>query len=411
MTWANTWFTFNCGYEVNEQNQCESIAGAASLGLEYLVADAGWYECAHPYWWDGVGSWVPRADAFPNGFAPVAARGAQGGVGFGLWFEPERAALTSRLARQHPEWMLGATRDHTAMAATVGVRHVSLLVDLGLREVQDWLIGLVDTYVAQGMRWFRHDFNLDPLDLWRAADPPRRRGITEIRYIEGLYRILDEIHRRHPGLYIEGCASGGRRIDLETISRNHGYWATDMMCGTPEPMQAHVWGFNHYLLANWHNTVLQTPNAPVADTPANRYAFFSFLGGAPCLAFDLRSPQLDTVLGRRWLELFRQIRHLFMGDFYPLTACSLAPDRWLASQFHRPDLDEGVVVAFRRPHSPDGHARFPLGGLRPEGRYRLLDCLGGGETAVAGRELAAGLSVGLPDRPAVAILRYTPVRG
>ncbi len=406
MTWANTWFTFNCGYGVNEANQKDSITGAGKLGIEYLVIDAGWYECAHPYWWDGVGSWVPRPDTFPQGFRPLADHGASHNVKLGIWFEPERAALSSRLAHDHPEWLLGATRDHTTMAATVDVRHVSLLVDLGLPAVQDWLIGLVDDYVAQGMRWFRHDFNLDPLDLWRAADPPRRRGITEIRYIEGLYRILDEIHRRHPDLYIEGCASGGRRIDLETISRNHGYWATDMMCGTPEPMQAHIWGFNHYLLPNWHNTVLQMPNAPVADTPAHRYAFFSFLGGAPCLCCDLRSPQLDHDLGRRWLALFKSIRHLTLGDFYPLTEYSLKQDAWLAYQFHCPDTDEGLVVAFRRPESPCQTATLALRGVDPQKTYRVASLFADGESCHRGADLRQGLAVTLRAQPDVGVFRY-----
>jgi alpha-galactosidase len=407
MTWANTWFTFNCGYAVNDANQKESMDGAARLGLEYLTVDAGWYECAHPFWWDGVGSWVPRRDAFPGGFAPLAAYGRERGVGFGLWFEPERAAASSRLAREHPEWLLGPSDVLAAAAASVGVEHSSLLVNLGLPEVQDWLIGLVDEYVRQGMRWFRHDFNLDPLPVWRAADPPHRQGISEIRYIEGLYRILDEIHRRHPDLYIEGCASGGRRIDLETLSRNHGYWATDMMCGTPEPMQAHIWGFNRYLLPNWHNTVLQMPNAPLADTPANRYAFFSFLGGAPCLCFDLRSPQLDHDLGRRWLALFRSLRHLTFGDFYPLTDHSLRRDAWLAFQFDSPERGEGLVVAFRRPACPEARALFALRGLCASARYCVRDCLAGGETRHPGAALLAGLAVERPAAPDVAILHYT----
>ena len=59
-----------------------------------------------------------------------------------------------------------------------------------------------------------------PLDFWRGNDPPDRQGMTEIRYIEGLYALWDEPRGRHPGLLIDDCASGGRRIDLEMISRS-----------------------------------------------------------------------------------------------------------------------------------------------------------------------------------------------
>ena len=47
-----------------------------------------------------------------------------------------------------------------------------------------------------------------------------RQGITEIRYVEGMYTFLDELQQRHPDLIIDNCASGGRRLDLEMIRRS-----------------------------------------------------------------------------------------------------------------------------------------------------------------------------------------------
>jgi alpha-galactosidase len=41
----------------------------------------------------------------------------------------------------------------------------------------------------------------------------------EIRYVEGLYRMWDDLRKTHPRLFMDNCASGGRRIDLETCSR------------------------------------------------------------------------------------------------------------------------------------------------------------------------------------------------
>jgi len=42
-------------------------------------------------------------------------------------------------------------------------------------------------------------------------DTPDRQGMTEIRYVEGLYEMWDELRAKHPGLLIDNCASGGRR--------------------------------------------------------------------------------------------------------------------------------------------------------------------------------------------------------
>jgi hypothetical protein len=71
----------------------------------------------------------------------------------------------------------------------------------------------------------------DPLPYWRANDAPDRQGMAEIRHVEGLYEFWNDLLRRHPGLVIDNCASGGRRIDLETISRSIPLWRSDWQCG------------------------------------------------------------------------------------------------------------------------------------------------------------------------------------
>jgi hypothetical protein len=45
----------------------------------------------------------------------------------------------------------------------------------------------------------------------------------------------------------------------------------------------------------------------------------------------------------------------------------------IAWQFHRPDLGEGLVQAFRRPKCPAGTAQFRFRGLNPEARYCVTD--------------------------------------
>ena len=43
------------------------------------------------------------------------------------------------------------------------------------------------------LAWYRQDFNTDPEKFWIAADAPDRVGMTEIRYIEGLYAFWDAL--------------------------------------------------------------------------------------------------------------------------------------------------------------------------------------------------------------------------
>ena len=59
------------------------------------------------------------------------------------------------------------------------------------------------------------------------------------------------------------------------------------------------------------------------------------------------------------------------GDFYALTPCTIASDQWIARRCHRPDLDEGIVLAFRRADSPLASLHVKLGGLNAARTYEV----------------------------------------
>ena len=103
--------------------------------------------------------------------------------------------------------------------------------------------GLID---EGHVRWIRFDFNTAPLAAWNAADAPGQRGLTQIRHVLGLYELLDRLMKAYPDLLIEGCASGGRRIDLETIKRSHTFWKSDETASLPV-MRFHETGGNTFL--------------------------------------------------------------------------------------------------------------------------------------------------------------------
>ena len=63
---------------------------------------------------------------------------------------------------------------------------------------------------------------------------------------------------------------------------------------------------------------------------------------------------IETI--RRLMDEALAMRKYFYGDFYPLLSFSLAADAWAAWQYDRPDLGEGMVVAFRRHAVPLRHA-------------------------------------------------------
>jgi hypothetical protein len=104
---------------------------------------------------------------------------------------------------------------------------------------------------------------------------------------------------------------------------------------------------------------------------------------------------------------FRRARPLFYGDYYPLTANAAEDDVWAAFQMHRPDLGEGMILAFRRKDAPFVTADFRLHALDRDATYELTDADTGRKRQVSGRELAEnGLPITMKTAPASRLVFY-----
>ena len=110
---------------------------------------------------------------------------------------------------------------------------------------------------------------------------------------------------------------------------------------------------------------------------------------------------------RRNLDQWRRVAPNFLGDYYPLTPYSRADDAWMAWQFDRPEVGEGVVQAFRRPECQQDSLQLRLRGLDPEATYEVKDADKKEAVSMGGKELmSSGLTVTLPGKPAAALITY-----
>jgi alpha-galactosidase len=371
-----------------------------NLAIDFLWIDAGWYGKDEPKlganvfnskWGELVGDWFPNPGYFPQGLGPVGKALKDMGMGFLLWFEPERVFQGTTWSRQHPEYLLGP----------VGPNYLYNLGNPAARQaLTDQLVKVIN---EGNISCYRQDFNFDPRPYWDKADAPDRVGMTEIGHITGLYRMWDDLLARCPGLLIDNCASGGRRIDIETMSRSIPLWRSDLPCYP---------GYSGATIQNeTHGLGLWAPlNTGVCDRE-DTYMFRSAMG--PGLCFGMPDFEKDTNkhfaidwIRKRFGEL-DQVRDLFLGDFYPLMAYTASEDAWAAWQFDRPDLNSGAVLAFRRTRSPFGSATLTLKGLEPTAIYTLRNLDAAGSTEMTGRELAEkGLAVTIKDQPGSAVIIY-----
>ncbi|NQT88302.1 NPCBM/NEW2 domain-containing protein [bacterium] len=321
-----------------EAGQVAAARITRDLGCDTHWLDAAWFDGGFP---NGVGNWTVRKTAYPNGLGVVGKACDRLGLKFLVWWEPERVAPGTRIARDHPEFVLGGNKGG--------------LFNLGDPTARRWLTDLLLSQIAAfGVDVYRNDFNMDPLPYWRQNDPPDRQGITEVRYVEGFYAMWDEIRAKHPGMVPDNCASGGRRIDLEMCMRSVVQTRSDTACaaGRSDWDQAQTHGLSLYLPI--HSTIgWATEPYDVRST-----ATAGFLG-----EWDILDEKFPIDQARAGIAEVRGNQPYWYGDFYPLTPWSLAADQWMAYQFHRADLDAGIVLAFRRSASPYPALQARLRGL------------------------------------------------
>jgi alpha-galactosidase len=248
------------------------------------------------------------------------------------------------------------------------------------------------------------------LQFWRKHDAPDRQGITEIRHVTGHLAYWDELRRRHAAMLIDSCASGDRRNDLESMRRAVPLWRSDYAFETTGH-QCMTYGLSLWLPFHGTGTVAAR-NAPYygsGKTPVDPYAFWSNASQLSLgLGIDLRVKDLDYATLRRLIAQWRQVSPNYYGDFYPLTPWRRDDTVWMAWQFDRPELGEGLVQAFRRPRSPYESARLSLRGLVPKARYAVTSIDDAdARQELTGAELAEpGLLVIASQQPEARVMTY-----
>jgi alpha-galactosidase len=359
------------------------------LGCNTLWLDAGWFVGNFS---PGVGNWIPKPKEFPNGLRPVGEACEKLGLKFLLWYEPERVGNNTQIAREHPEFILPVNK-----ATNQGG-----LFNLGDPVARRWMTDLLVKQITDfHVGTYRNDFNMNPLPFWRQNDPPNRQGITEIRYVEGLYAMWDEMRAHFPKMHIDDCASGGRRIDLEMIMRSVVQTRSDTVghAGRSDWDQSQTYGLSLYLPV--HATIGWTVGA---------YECRSSAISGFCAEWDILDDKFPLAKAKSCISEMRENSKYWTGDFYPLTSWTMSPSRWMAWQLHRPDLDEGMILAFRHEESPYSALQVNLRGLKPDQTYvvHFIDEEHRSITkTMSGRQLAA-LELQIPARHHSLLVRYAP---
>lgn len=335
-------------------------------------------------WADEVGDWEVKLDAHPDGFLDVVAEAEKSGAGFMLWFDTEKAAKVAPIAKEHPEWFIDAD-------------DVYLLADFSKKEVRDYYYEILRNHIKTlNIRCYRQDFNCTPDIFWKKADEENRRGITEIYHILGMYELWDKLIAEFPDLIIDNCASGGRRIDIETLRRSLMLYKTDYQCiFNPNPDVTNV----HNTNASRLFPITGCSTKRKMDTYAARSTYSATWGiGSYATIFHSMTDEEIKWLAETVKE-YRKIRNYFTCHFHNFGSNQLDNTSWVIWQYHDKDADEGMVMAFRRAESPCSTSKIILKELSGDYTFTSLDT---GASFVGG----ADLTIELPEQYSSTIITY-----
>jgi len=202
-------------FDHNEDKIRELVDVAAEVGVERVVLDDGWFHSRRNDR-SGLGDWVIDPAVWPNGLTPVIEYINSKGIEFGLWFEGEMVNPDSDLYRAHPDWIL-----HEGDRTPPLWRH-QLVLDLGHEEAYKHVLEQTSSLLtAHNIVYIKWDHNRVLVDAGHLGAAGVRRQT------QAIYRLFEELKKRHAGLEIESCASGGARIDLGVIDYVDRFWTSD----------------------------------------------------------------------------------------------------------------------------------------------------------------------------------------
>ena len=355
---VNTWETV---YFDQDLDLLGEIADrAAAVGAERFVLDDGWFGRRRDDH-RGLGDWYVSPDVWPQGLDPLISRVHQAGMDFGLWVEPEMINLDSDLARAHPEWIF-----KTGGRVGYSSRHQHVL-DLTHPDAYAHILSVLDALLnAYPIAYLKWDHNRL---LVEAGHQPSGRPAIHAQTV-AVYRMMDELRARHPGLEIESCASGAGRVDLGILEHTQRVWGSDTndpierqqihrgleLIVPPELIGAHIGPSPSHTTGRTHSLGFR------AET-----AIWCHLG----FEIDLRNTgEEETADLAAWLRFYKQHRDLLHTGTV-VNADHPDPAIWISGvvSTDRSRALFGVAALRRSDTWPPGPVLLP--GLDPDRSYRI----------------------------------------
>ena len=358
------------GYDTWKRSLDKMFAEDVKVDFRWL--DAGWYQrpdlgSAEPYvpgkdWWDTVGTWVPDPAKWPGDSLLQSTEYARAnGMKTLMWFEPERISDPDNMVKN-----FGYNKDWAIIREGAG----SVSNNIGIKECLDYTTERIcKTLRENKVEMYREDNNSDPASLWAYLDGSEgddRRGITECKFIQGHYEMWDRIIACTLSFggcgFVDSCASGGGRNDIESMKRGVPLLRSDFDRTATSIRLSMTSSFCKWIPFCGANTKEKLSQlAPTGDSDPYIWRA-SYL---PALNVDSQfyaDPDQDFSVLRNGLKEWKKVAPYLLKEFYVLTPYHKIDDTtgFTAYAYFDPETEKGVLLAFRQENCADSSLTLDL---------------------------------------------------
>jgi alpha-galactosidase len=271
-------------------------------------------------------------------------------------------------------------------------------------EATDWLIDYICNHITEnGVDIYRQDCNLNGgaslKSYWQSIEEEGRKGYVENRYIINYLRYFDAI-LEHTGTYIDNCASGGKRLDLESTKRSVALWRDDNNKG-PIIAQCQSWGINFYMPYSGHGIYVNDKYASRSELfTSNGYTFTPME----------QNHEGQVAYKKEFIDESLAYAPFLTQDYYPLTPFNDTENTWMAWQFNDYKTSTGIIQVFKRGESTETTQTYYLSGLDANASYIVTDIDTNEPAVFTGLELMTnGFTVNIEEVYTAKIFTYKPV--
>lgn len=388
------------------------------MDIEFRWFDAGWY--FDPYgatvpadWWGTVGTWELDTVKWPNNsFRESVDYAHEKGTRTLVWFEPERVTHLDGLSANY-----GYNR---TWALSDWGNNNTFVNNLGNADCLTWTLNRIIAFMNQNnVDMYREDFNLDPAIFWSVGDGAqgdRRHGITENLYMQGHYALWDGIiswcASNGKCTYVDSCASGGGRNDLESVRRSVPLLRSDADRTYVSLKLAYTTTLCKWLPYTGAVAADQASqlDASNPDIYSMRACFLPHMTLTGSWYHDASTINWTKVIQGR--TEWKEAKSYFLKDFYVLTPYRGVNNdtEWTSYMYWDTARNSGLLQAFRQKDCTKGTVTVNVKGVNPDGYYRIRDIDNMQSVSrVKGSDLQNGLTISASSARTAVVLYIEPV--